>query len=212
MVWRAAFWVLPQVMFTERLKTNGTYSLVSFSVVVLCLCSALLNGWLGIALGHVCPPRNKQKKTRIFPGLAARNSISLGLHFRHFGAYCCDFRGVCVSLWYRLLFVRGFLCCLLLGNMANWVKLGEWFWALFRFHSWVDTGARFSLFLSFLLLPFSRLLVVFAVLKIAFPLCRKFFWLLLDTNYLVLWKLAFYANCIFFLAISVFPPQIDSFL
>ena len=36
---------------------------------------------------------------------------------------------------HRLLFVRGFLCSLLLGNLANWVKLGEWFCALFRFHS-----------------------------------------------------------------------------
>ena len=41
-----------------------------------------------------------------------------------------------------LLFDRGFLCCFLLGSVANWVRLGEWFWALIRFLSWVDTGAR----------------------------------------------------------------------
>ena len=31
--------------------------------------------------------------------------------------------------------VRGFLCCLFVGSLANWVKLGEGFWALIRFLS-----------------------------------------------------------------------------
>ena len=43
---------------------------------------------------------------------------------------------------HRFLFIRGFLCCLLLGSLTNWVKLGEWFWALIRFLSILgDPGA-----------------------------------------------------------------------
>ena len=69
----------------------------------------------------------------------------------------------------------------------------------------------FSLFLSFISLTFSSLLVVFAVLYIAFALCRKFFGLLRTqiTQSTGNWR--FYANCIFFLAISVFLPLIVSF-
>ena len=34
-----------------------------------------------------------------FPRLEVRNYTSLGLHSRHCGDFCCDFRGVCVSFW-----------------------------------------------------------------------------------------------------------------
>ena len=34
-----------------------------------------------------------------FPRLGARNYTRLGLHSRNCGDFCCDFRGVCVSLW-----------------------------------------------------------------------------------------------------------------
>ena len=95
-----------------------------------------------------------------------RNSTRLGLvlvvsvagTFEACGFLCGD----------RLLFVRGFLCYLLLGSLANWDRLGEWFWALVRFLSWVDTGARhfwFHLhhrltFAKFLFLPFLLLFLV----------------------------------------------------
>ena len=130
----------------------------------------------------------------------------------------------CVFLCgHRLLFVRGFLCCLLLGSLASWVKIGDWFWALIRFLSCVNTGARhfwfhlrqgltFVSFFPFLLPTFSSLLVVFAVLCIAFALCRKFFGVFWTQ---ITWSSGnwrFYANCRFFLAISVFLPLIASLL
>ena len=40
------------------------------------------------------------------------------------------FEACVVPCGYRPLFVRGFLCCLLLGNLAVWVTLGEWSWLL----------------------------------------------------------------------------------
>ena len=70
----------------------------------------------------------------------------------------------------------------------------------------------FYLFLSFLLLTFSNLLVIFSVLHIAFAVCRKFFGFFWTQ---ITWSSSnwrFYANCIFFLAISVFLPLIVSFL
>ena len=35
----------------------------------------------------------------VFPLPATRNYSCLGLHSYHCGEFCCDFRGVCVSLW-----------------------------------------------------------------------------------------------------------------
>ena len=50
-------------------------------------------------------------------------------------SFTATFEACVFSCGQRLLFVRGFLCCLLLGSLANWVKLGEWFWALILFLS-----------------------------------------------------------------------------
>jgi len=102
---------------------------------------------------------------------------------------------------HRLLFFRGFLCCLLLDSLASWVKIGEWFWALIRFLSCVDTGARhfwfhlrqgltfvsFSLFSYLLFYFFSS----FCCAVYSFCSMSQVFWRLLDTNYLILWQSAF---------------------
>ena len=40
------------------------------------------------------------------------------------------FEACVVPCGYRPLFVRGFLCRLLLGSLAVWVTLGEWSWLL----------------------------------------------------------------------------------
>ena len=73
-------------------------------------------------------------------------------------------------------------------------------------------GLNFGKFFPFLLPTFSSLLVVFAVLCIAFALCRKFFGVFWTQ---ITWSSGnwhFYANCRFFLAISVFLPLIASLL
>ena len=40
------------------------------------------------------------------------------------------FEACVVPCGYQPMFVRGFLCCLLLGSLAVWVTLGEWSWLL----------------------------------------------------------------------------------
>ena len=138
-------------------------------------------------------------------------------------SFAATFEACVFPCKHRLLFVRGFLCCLLLGSLASWVKIGDWFWPLIRFLSCVNTGARhfwfhlrqgltFVSFFLFLLPTFSSLLVVFAVLCIAFALCRTFFGVFWTQ---ITWSSGnwrFYANCRFFLAISVFLPLIASLL
>ena len=57
-------------------------------------------------------------------------------------SFAATFEACVFPCGHRLLFVRGFLCCLLLGSLASWVKIGDWFWALILFLSGVDTGAR----------------------------------------------------------------------
>ena len=54
------------------LCTTTTWGMLACNVqpcVVQCcgLVSVLLNGWLGIAVCHVCPFRNQKKHTRVFP-------------------------------------------------------------------------------------------------------------------------------------------------
>ena len=74
------------------------------------------------------------------------------------------------------------------------------------------SGLNFCEFFPFLLSTFSSLLVVFALLCIAFALCRKFFGVFWTQ---IAWSSGnwrFYANCRFFLAISVFLPLIASLL
>ena len=57
-------------------------------------------------------------------------------------SFAATFEACVFPCGHRLLFVRGFLCCLLLGSLASWVKIGYWFWAPIRFLSCVDTGTR----------------------------------------------------------------------
>ena len=94
---------------------------------------------------------------------------------------------------HRLLFVRGFLCCLLLGSLASWVKIGDWFWALIRFlsrarHFWfhLRQGLTFVSF-PFSLTYFFEFVSCFCCAVYSFCFVSQVFWRLLDTNYLVLW-------------------------
>ena len=74
------------------------------------------------------------------------------------------------------------------------------------------SGLNFCKFFAFFLLTFSSLLVVFAVLNLTFACVASFFGVFRTQ---ITWSPGnrrFYANCIFFLAISVFLPLIISFL
>ena len=54
-----------------------------------------------------------------------------------------------VPCGYRPLFVRGFLCCLLLGSLAVWVTLGEWSLGSYPFSSpeWLRAPVTFGFLL-----------------------------------------------------------------
>ena len=88
-----------------------------------------VNGGSALHSAGFTSPKTKKN----LPDAGPRDAETLPVWFENLllvVSTAATFEACVVPCGYQPMFVRGFLCCLLLGSLAVWVTLGEWSWLL----------------------------------------------------------------------------------